>query len=162
MRRSGSVEVADVDAVDGDPAAGDVVQARHQRGQRGLAGAGGADDRDGLAGRDLEVDVAQHRLVGCVGEGEADVLEAQVAARRSTTARSPPTMSGSVSKISRIRSAAVIASCAMARMTPSDGDRPDQREHQGDERDQRAGGELAVADAERAEQQHDARRRRSG
>ena len=61
--------------------AGHVVQPRDQRGQRGLAGAGGADDGDRLAGRDVEVHVVQHRLVGLVGEGEADALEAQVAAR---------------------------------------------------------------------------------
>ena len=79
-RRWLEVEVADVDAVDRDPAAGDVVEPRHQGGQDGLAGAGRADQGDGLAGRDVEVDVAQHRLVGLVGEREVDVLEAQVAA----------------------------------------------------------------------------------
>ena len=35
------------------------------------------------------------------------------------------------------------------------GDRPHQRQHQGDEGDQRAGGEVAAADADGAEQQHD-------
>ena len=70
--------VADVDAVDRDPAAGHVVQPGDQRGQRGLAGAGGADQRERLARAQVEVDVAQHRGVGA-GEGEVDVLEAQVA-----------------------------------------------------------------------------------
>ena len=64
-------------------------------------------------------------------------------------------MSGSVSKISRTRAAAVIASWAIARITPSDGHRPDQREHERDERDQLAGRQRAPADADRAEQQHD-------
>ena len=72
-------------------------------------------------GREVEVDVAQDELVGLVGEGEVDVLEAQVTAvggRRSAAV--PSTMSGSVSKISRMRAAAVIASCAIARITPSE------------------------------------------
>ena len=119
LRRATSVEVAHVDTVDGDAAAGDVEQPRHERGQGGLAGTGGADEGQRLARRHVEVDVTQHRLVGGVGEGEVDVLEAQVATR-DLTCRSPATMSGSVSKISRTRAAAVMASCAMARMTPSD------------------------------------------
>ncbi len=68
-------------------------------------------------GCDLEVDVAQHRLVG-LRPGSAKptpskrrcprgAVEHPVAGRRST---------GSVSKISLIRAAAVIASCAIARM----------------------------------------------
>ena len=43
------VQVAHVDAVDGDPAAGDVVQPRHQVAERGLAGAGRADDGEAAA-----------------------------------------------------------------------------------------------------------------
>ena len=45
----GQRQVADVDAVERDPAGGDVVQPGDQRGQRGLARAGGADQRDRLA-----------------------------------------------------------------------------------------------------------------
>ena len=39
----------DVDAVEGDPAAVELVEPHHQVDQRGLAGAGRADDRDRLA-----------------------------------------------------------------------------------------------------------------
>ena len=88
-------------------------------GERRLAGPGGADDGDGLARRDVEVDVLQHELVG-VGVVEVDVLEAQVAGWRASRSMSPPTMLDFVSKMSSTRSAAVMASCAIARMTPSD------------------------------------------
>ena len=73
-------EVADVDAVERDPAARHVVQPRRQRGQDALAGAGRADDRDRLPRLDVEGDVAQRRLVGVV-ELERHRLEAEPAAR---------------------------------------------------------------------------------
>ena len=102
-RRCASVEVADVDAVDRHPAAGDVVEPRHQR-RSGWScrSRSRPPARRVSPGRDVEVDVAQHQLVGRVGEGEVDVLEAQVPPVRSTvTALGPTTMSGSVSKISQ-------------------------------------------------------------
>src|SRR5262249_21679971 len=46
-------------------------EARDQTRQRGLPGAGGTDDRHGLAGGDLEVDVPEHRAPGLVAEGDA-------------------------------------------------------------------------------------------
>ena len=75
------VELADVDIVDGDAPARDVEEAGHERGERRLARPGRADQRKGLARRDVEVHVAQHELVGSVGKGEVDVLETQVPAR---------------------------------------------------------------------------------
>ncbi|MEJ7702444.1 MAG: hypothetical protein WKF47_01615 [Geodermatophilaceae bacterium] len=51
-RRLLSVTSRMSDAVERDPAAGDVVQARDQGGERGLAAAGGADQGDGLPGCD--------------------------------------------------------------------------------------------------------------
>ena len=59
----GQRQVADVDAVDGDPAGGDVVEPADQRGQRRLARAGGPDQRDRLAGGDVEVDAVEHGRV---------------------------------------------------------------------------------------------------
>ena len=50
LRSDCSVDLADVLAVDGDPAAGHVVEARDQVGDGRLAAAGRADDADRLAG----------------------------------------------------------------------------------------------------------------
>ena len=52
--------VAQVVAVDRDPALGRVVEARDQLRDRRLAGAGVADERDGRAGRDVEIEPVQH------------------------------------------------------------------------------------------------------
>src|SRR5699024_160591 len=70
-------EVADVDAVDGDAAAVQLVEAHHQVHQGGLAGAGGADDRHRVPGVGDERQVADQLPVGCVGE--AHVLELHAA-----------------------------------------------------------------------------------
>ena len=67
-------QVAHVDAADEHPAAGDVVEARDERGERGLARPDAADQRHRLARLDVEVDAAQHVDVG-VGVAEVDVLE---------------------------------------------------------------------------------------
>ena len=48
--RSSCPHLADVDAVDEQAAAGDVVEARDEVDERGLAAAGAADDRGHLAG----------------------------------------------------------------------------------------------------------------
>ena len=148
-------EVADVDAVEGDPAAGDVVEARHQRGEARLAAAGGPDQRDRLARQDLEVDVAQHELVGLVGEGEVDVLEAQVAALGGhRLARAVDDVGIGVEDLEDAcggghRLLGHREDHAQGRH------RPHQRQHQGDEGDQLAGCQDAPAHADRAEQQHD-------
>ncbi len=71
-------ELAQVLAVDGDRAAGDVVEAVQQPRQRALARAAGADDGHRLAGGDLEADVVQDRPRRVVRE--AHVLEAHRAA----------------------------------------------------------------------------------
>ncbi len=52
-----------------------VVQAGEQRRDGRLAGAGRADERERLAGMDLEVDAAQHRPLAA-GVGEAHAFEA--------------------------------------------------------------------------------------
>ena len=80
-QRSDAV-LAHVDAVDQHASGRRVVEARNQADQRRLAGAREADERDHLARPGLEGDVVQH--VRAVGIREADVLEADVARRRST------------------------------------------------------------------------------
>jgi hypothetical protein len=81
----GGREVADVHAVDRDPAARHVVEPGDQRGEARLATARRADQRERGAGRDGEVDPGQHRAVLVVGEGDA--LEAHGAP--GTVARQP-------------------------------------------------------------------------
>ena len=49
-RSSRAAHLRDVDAVEGDRTAVELVEAHDQVDQRGLARAGRADDRDGLAG----------------------------------------------------------------------------------------------------------------
>jgi len=66
----GGIDMGDVLAVQLDAARGRRVQAAHQVQQRALAGAGGADDRQRLAGADVEVDAVQH------GEVDAPFMEA--------------------------------------------------------------------------------------
>ena len=51
--------VAEVDAGVAHGALGGVVEPGDELGQGGLAGAGGADEREALADRDVEVDVAR-------------------------------------------------------------------------------------------------------
>ena len=67
------VDAANVDAVQQDLAALNVVEAQQQRDERGLARAGVADDRDGLPGLDAERDIAENpvfivRLRGIAGK----------------------------------------------------------------------------------------------
>ena len=77
-RRSDScVRVTQVAAVDEDRTVGRVVEAREQLGDRRLAGARMADERDGRAGRDVEVDPVQHLAAG--GVAETDAVEPDVA-----------------------------------------------------------------------------------
>ena len=134
-------ELADVDPVDGDPPTGHVVEPGDQGGQDGLARAGGADERDRLAGQDVEVDVAQHRTVGLVGEREVDVLEAQVAALRGQP------LHGTVDDVGvgvedledPVRGGHRLLGHRQDHAERRD--RPDQRQHQGDEGHQLAEGE---------------------
>ena len=66
VEEGAAFDVAQIDAVDLDRAAGRVVEAQHQIDQRRLARAGSADDGDDLAGRDREVDAREHRLLAVV------------------------------------------------------------------------------------------------
>ena len=71
-------ELPDVDAVDEDPTAVDVVEARQEPGDGGLPAGRRADHRDRFAGADPEVEPVEHR--GAVPVGERHVVERKVAA----------------------------------------------------------------------------------
>ncbi len=64
-------EVADVDAVERDAAAVELVEPHDEVDEGRLAGAGGSDDGHGLTGAHRQVEVLDERLVGRVGEGHA-------------------------------------------------------------------------------------------
>ena len=72
--QAGQVVLAQVHAVEQHLPLRRVVQPREQLDQRRLAGAVQADQRDALAGLDVQVDVAQHIDVGA-GVAERDVPE---------------------------------------------------------------------------------------
>ena len=78
------VQFANVDAVEQDLAALDVVEAQQELNGGGFAGAGVADDGDGLTGLDAEGDVAQDPIVfagiGAAVIGEPDVAKFDFAA----------------------------------------------------------------------------------
>ena len=109
-------DVADVDAVDQDRAAGDVVEPRQQVDQRRLAGAAAADDRDHLAGADRERHAAQR--AAAVAVVVAERARRGTRSRRGTAAaarrRALRRTSVCVSSISKIRSDAAIACCRLA------------------------------------------------
>ena len=64
-----------VAAVDGEPAAPQVVQPRDERDERGLAAAGGPDERHGLPWFDHQRGVLQHRPVRQVAEARMVELD---------------------------------------------------------------------------------------
>ena len=69
--QAGQVPFPQVDAVDDDAPGRRVVGAVHQLGEGGLGRPGLADQRHRLPGRDLQIDVGQHRLLRLVREGDA-------------------------------------------------------------------------------------------
>ena len=71
------VPLADVDAVDEDRAALDLVKAAERRNDRRLAAAGGADQSDFFAGAHAKGNVFEDRLIGTVGK--PDVFEFDLA-----------------------------------------------------------------------------------
>ena len=78
-------DIAHVDAIDGDAARRDVMEALRQLEHRGLAAARGADDGRGLARLAREADILEHAL-GAVGVPEAHVLEGDARARQPVSA----------------------------------------------------------------------------
>ena len=83
------LDVAQVVAVDQDPPLGRVVEARGELRERRLARARRADQRDRLAGRDVQVDVRQGGL-GARRVGERDVVERELAAQPRQRERARP------------------------------------------------------------------------
>ena len=79
--------VGDVLAVDQDAARLDVVEAQQQVDERGLAGARAADQADLLARADLQRQPVDDTRAVAGAVGEADVLEADLAARHRAAAR---------------------------------------------------------------------------
>src|SRR5690606_8274243 len=69
--------VGDIDAIDGDFSGLWIEESQEQIDERGFSGAGGADDSDGGAGGDGEVEVFEDGLASGVAEG--DVFETDFA-----------------------------------------------------------------------------------
>ena len=78
--KRGEGDVTHVDPVDQYPALRHVVEAGQQRGDRGLARSAGSDERDDLAGLDVQVELIEHRRAPRVAEAHA--FESDVAAHR--------------------------------------------------------------------------------
>ena len=70
-------DVADILAIDQNPAARDVIETKQQARDGGFAGAGRSDDRDRLAGRHLKTEAFEERTLGIVREPH--ILETQIA-----------------------------------------------------------------------------------
>ena len=158
-------QLAHVGAVQQHAAPVDVVEARDQGGEGGLAAAGGPDQRDRLAGRDLEVDLRQHRPLAVVAE--PDLLEPQHAGTDRQRARVRP-LDDVALLVEHLEHALAGRHRALVLADPHP-DRP-QRQHQ--QRQVRVHGEelaqrqLAVHDLVAAHQHHpgdrDAGQRRHG
>ena len=112
------IQLADVDAVDQDPSAADVVEPQQQVDERRLARPGRADDADALARLDDERDVAQHvraRRRRRTRRGRTRCGRAASASRarlRAATAGVVDRPTG-VSSSVKMRSEAAIAACRM-------------------------------------------------
>ena len=104
-------DVAQVVAVDEHAAAGRVVEAGHELGEGGLPGAGRADQRDGLARRDVERDVVQrqHRVLARpVGEGHVRRRRSRRRGGRAPARRAGPRGPAASSSSSKILSSAAM------------------------------------------------------
>lgn len=74
------LHVTDVYSVDGDAAAGDVIEAGQQAADCGFARAGRADKSNRIPGVDLQADLLQYRTIVVIAE--ADVSEDNISAQR--------------------------------------------------------------------------------
>ena len=116
------VQFADVDAVEKDLPALDVVEAQQELDGGGLAGAGVADDGDGLAGLDAEGNVAQDPVflagIGAAVIGEPDVAKFDFAAHGLSERPPPATSAGNGSSSSlKMRSEAAMAACKILNLS---------------------------------------------
>ena len=135
-----------------DRARGDVVEARQQRGEhRSCRIRSRRPGRASRPGSTVEVDVVQDRRASDVGEPEPDVDELAARRRGGTSSRRAvgdvglgvEDLGDPVGRRHRL--------LGHRQQEAQRRDRPHQRQHQGDERDQRAHRHQAVAGGERAE-----------
>ena len=78
VEERGTLEVAEIDAVDLDRAAGRIVEAEHEVDESGLPRSRPPDDRDDLASADVQVDAVEDRRPTVV---EGEVAESDVLAK---------------------------------------------------------------------------------
>ena len=104
--------VGDVDAVQGDPAAVDLVEPHDQVDQRGLAGAGRPDDGDRLAGRGDQRQVVDQRGLRVVAEGHVLELHPPARGLHPRPGRPGPAICSSASRNSKTRSAEATPDCS--------------------------------------------------
>lgn len=149
-------KLAYVDAVDQHGAFGDVAQARDQSGEHRLARAGRADKGDRLPRLDDQVQMTQHPFV-TVGEPEPCIAQFEPAAGDAGVARAALDGAWRVEDLgdSVCRGHGLLQH---GQQEAEGGDRPDQVEHEGDEGDERAERDVAVADGMGAHREHDHQR----
>src|SRR5690606_23548299 len=94
----GEADIADIDAVDADDAAGGFVETRNQADQRALAAAGTTDESDGLTRRDGEIDAAQD-LALLLRVGKTHAFETHLAARARERTRAAVLLRGAVEQL---------------------------------------------------------------
>ena len=111
LRRSAQAVLADVDAVEQHRAAVRVVEARQQADERRLAAARAADDRDGLARRDLDADAAA-APGPCRRRRRTSRRGTRSRRGRASSATSPPRSSAAASSTSKTLSPAAMPCCS--------------------------------------------------
>ena len=148
LRSERQIDVAHVGAVEQHASVAGVVQARDQRDEARLARAGRADERDGRAGGDVEVDVAEHVARGArrggvavavvverelahgvhgaevvgfvVAQRDVAKLHVAVAGGQLAARRAAATMRGSRSSTWKMRAPEAVARWARPSVTPSE------------------------------------------
>ncbi len=146
-------DVAHVDAVDRDRALLHVVEAREQQAHRRLARTRHADECDGLAGRDAQREVGEHRLRAQVAE--VDVLDDDLASRSDERRASGFSVTtGFESRMSKMRSAAARVCCDDRDDVGHHAHRCEQLREIGGEREEGAERDLALDRQVAAERQH--------
>ena len=151
------IQFADIDAVEQDLAALNIVEAQQQLNDRGLARAGVADNRERLARLDAEGNIAQHPVfvlwIRAAVIGEPDIAEFDFAARRRQcvrVSRGETIVTGSSSSL-KMRSEAAMADCRMLNFSLKILNRPEEALrvlHEGDQHAdlQRSGDHAHAAD----------------
>ena len=151
-------DVAQVVPVEAHRAGRRVVEAGEQRRDGRLAGAGRADERERLAGVDLEVDAAQDRPLAA-GVGEAHAFEADFTVGPHQGARAGLVGDERVGVEDLPHAAGRGLGFLGHGEDPAERfDRPDQHQDVRDERDQPTDRERTRTDGERTRAEHDAER----